>query len=171
MIAIDNYPGGAAAQRRNAGPKGKAMDQNAMDPKSYAGRCFCGAVALVAKGSPEGMGFCHCASCRAWAAAPVNAFTLWKSASVTVTRGAELVGVYHKTDSSYRQFCRACGGHIMTAHPKVDLVDVYAALLPSLPFVPQLHVHYQENVLPIADALPKFKDLPGEMGGSGETVG
>jgi hypothetical protein len=114
------------------------------------------------------MGFCHCASCRSWAAAPVNAFTLWATGSVKVTRGEP--GVFHKTDSSYRQFCRTCGGHLMTAHPTLDIVDVYAATLPTLKFVPELHVHYQESVLELHDGLPKFRDLPKEMGGSGQRL-
>jgi hypothetical protein len=36
-----------------------------------------------------------------------------------------------------------------------------------LPFKPSVHVHYQESVLPIRDGLPKQKDVPKEMGGSG----
>jgi len=30
-----------------------------------------------------------------------------------------------------------------------------------------LHVNYQETVLHIPDGLPKFRDMPAEMGGSG----
>jgi len=30
-----------------------------------------------------------------------------------------------------------------------------------------VHVNYQETVLPIKDGLPKFKDVPADMGGSG----
>jgi hypothetical protein len=47
-----------------------------MEMTSYNGECFCGAVKLEASGSPEGMGYCHCGSCRSWSAGPVNAFTL-----------------------------------------------------------------------------------------------
>jgi hypothetical protein len=36
-----------------------------------------------------------------------------------------------------------------------------------LRYVPQLHVNYAESVLPIRDGLPKMKDMPKEMGGSG----
>src|SRR5688500_7710222 len=101
-----------------------------MDEKAtYTGSCFCGAVELAATGSPEGMGFCHCASCRSWGAAPINAFTLWKPEQVRVTRGA--LGTYRKTDASHRQFCTTCGGHVMTTHPDFKLIDVYAAILPS----------------------------------------
>jgi hypothetical protein len=31
-------------------------------------------------------------------------------------------------------------------------------------------VHYQETVLPMRDGLPKMKDIPAEMGGSGVTL-
>jgi len=44
---------------------------------------------------------------------------------------------------------------------------VYAALIKDFPYQPGVHVHYQETRLPMRDGLPKMKDLPGEMGGSG----
>jgi hypothetical protein len=50
------------------------------------------------------------------------------------------------------------------------LIDVYAAMIPRSAFVPAVHVHYQEAVLEIADGLPKFRDLPREMGGSGSEM-
>ena len=134
------------------------------------GQCFCGAVELSVAGMPEAMGYCHCASCRAWAAAPVNGFSLWKQDSVKVTKGAEHVGVYHKTDRSHRQFCKLCGGHLMTGHPHWQLTDVYAAVLPGLKFEPKLHVNYGETVMAMRDGLPKLKDLPKEMGGTGEVL-
>ena len=78
----------------------------------HTGNCFCGAVEVQVTGSPEGMGYCHCSSCRSWSGGPVNAFTLWNPEAVKVTRGAEQVGVYHKTERSYRKFCKACGRSI-----------------------------------------------------------
>ena len=48
--------------------------------------------------------------------------------------------------------------------------DVYAAVIPDLPFKPGVHVHYQEAVLKIRDGIPKQKDVPKEMGGSGEVL-
>jgi hypothetical protein len=38
----------------------------------YKGECFCGAVQLEVSGEPEGMGYCHCRSCRSWSGGPVN---------------------------------------------------------------------------------------------------
>ena len=134
----------------------------------HKGSCFCGAVQIEVTGAPEAMGFCHCASCRSWAAAPVNAFSLWKPGAVKVTAGA--LGMYRKNPSSERQFCTKCGGHLMTFHPPFGLIDVYAATIPSLDFKPGVHVNYAETVLPMRDGLPKLKDFPKEMGGSGEML-
>jgi hypothetical protein len=137
---------------------------------TYNGRCFCGAVTLTVTGEPEAMGYCHCSSCRSWSAAPINAFSLWAPSSVKVTAGEENIGTYKKTDQSLRKFCKICGGHLFTEHPPWNLIDVYSATIPDLPFKPQLHVHYQEAVVSMKDGLPKMKDVPAEMGGSGETV-
>mgnify|MGYP000262407574 FL=1 len=137
---------------------------------THRGTCFCGAVEIEVTGDPEAMGYCHCDSCRSWSAGPVNAFTLWKPEAVSVTRGAEKIGRFMKTENSGRQFCTECGGHIMTDHPPMQLIDVYAATIPSLDFRPALHVNYAETVLPMKDGLPKFRDMPAEAGGSGEML-
>jgi hypothetical protein len=136
----------------------------------YEGNCFCGAVGIEASGAPEAMGYCHCASCRSWSAGPVNAFSLWQPDAVNVVRGAEHLRSYAKTPQSERQFCAECGGHVMTNHPTFGLIDVFAATIPTLEFQPALHVNYAEAVLKIKDGLPKLKDFPAELGGSGETL-
>ena len=137
------------------------------DENTYTGTCFCHAVELTVTGEPIAMGYCHCESCRGWSAGPVNAFTLWKPNAVTVTNGAENVGEFQKTERSIRKWCKRCGGHLLTEHPTWGVIDVYAAIMPKLSFRPSVHVNYQETVLPIKDSLPKQRDIPVEMGGSG----
>jgi len=134
------------------------------DIMTHKGSCFCGTVALEATGAPEAMGYCHCRSCRSWSGGPVNAFSLWKPEAVRVTSGAEHVATFQKTPLSQRQYCAKCGGHLMTNHPPLGLVDVFAATLPTLTFTPGVHVNYAETVLPIKDGLPKLKDFPAEFG-------
>jgi hypothetical protein len=136
----------------------------------YKGKCFCGAVEITVTGDPVGAGYCHCASCRSWSAGPVNAFTLWPPEAVKVTKGADSIGVFHKTSRSHRKWCKACGGHLLTEHPEWKLVDVYAATLPDLAFKPGVHVNYAQTVLRMKDGLPKMKDFPKELGGSGEAL-
>ena len=137
---------------------------------TYKGECFCGTVQIEVSGAPEAMGYCHCRSCRSWSGGPVNAFTLWQPSAVKVTAGAEHLATFQKTPVSQRQYCSKCGGHLMTNHPPLKLVDVFAATLPTLKFTPGVHVNYAEAVLPMRDGLPKLKDFPEAFGGSGETM-
>ena len=137
---------------------------------SHIGSCFCGAVELEVTGAPEAMGYCHCNSCRSWSGGPVNAFSLWKPNAVRITQGVQHVATYAKSGLSERKYCSKCGGHLMTNHPPLGLVDVFAATLPTLGFQPGVHVNYAETVLPIRDGLPKLKDFPKEFGGSGEAI-
>ena len=141
-----------------------------MREPEYRGSCFCGAVEIKVMGKPAAMGYCHCESCRKWSASPVNAFSLWPPNAVTITRGADRVGAFHKTERSIRKWCKECGGHLFTEHPTWGVIDVYAATIPELPFEPMLHVNYAETVLRLHDGLPKQQDYPAEMGGSGTLI-
>jgi hypothetical protein len=140
------------------------------ETRSYDGQCYCGAVKIVVTGDPAGAGYCHCANCRSWSAGPVNAFTLWPLEAVRVTEGEDRIGEYNANDQSYRQWCTVCGGHLLTRHPTWGLVDVYAATIPSFPFEAGVHVNYESTVMPIKDGLPKLKDFPTELGGTGEVI-
>jgi hypothetical protein len=137
---------------------------------SHIGRCFCGAITLEVTGSPQVMGYCHCESCRSWSGGPVNAFSLWNPKEVRIAAGAEHLATFQKTPLSQRQYCAKCGGHLMTNHPTLGLVDVFSATIPTLPFVPSVHINYAETVLPMHDGLPKLKDFPAEFGGSGQII-
>ena len=103
-------------------------------------------------------------------AAPVGAATLWRESEVKITSGAENLAALPKAIKAIGNSAELCGGHVMSRHPHGGFVDVYAATIPDLQFVPTHHVHYGEAVLPIRDGLPKFNDLPTAYGGSGEMV-
>jgi hypothetical protein len=138
--------------------------------ETHIGKCYCGAVAIKLTGAPLQMGYCHCDSCRRYSAAPVAAFTLWKPENVRVRRGEKFLGRYRSSEMSHRRFCTKCGGHVMVEHPTLGLVDVRTGILPTVAFKPTVHLNYEETVLPMKDGLPKFKDFPASIGGSGETM-
>jgi hypothetical protein len=138
--------------------------------RTYHGSCFCGAVEITVTGAPAVMGYCHCDSCRSWSASPINAFTLWKPEAVKVTKGADNIGTYSKTPKSLRKWCKTCGGHLLNEHPLWGVIDVYAATIPDFPYHAGVHVNYENTVLHMKDGLPKLKDFPAEMGGSGLTL-
>ncbi len=58
----------------------------------------------------------------------------------------------------------------MNDHPVWGIVDVYAAVLPTLAFKAGIHVNYPESALRIRDGLPKLRDFPADLGGTGEAV-
>jgi hypothetical protein len=137
---------------------------------THPGKCYCGAVAIEVTGMPEGMGYCHCSACRSYIGAPINAFTLWKPNKVKITKGEDSLGRFRSSEMSVRRFCTNCGGNVMTEHPGLGLIDVFAGVIPSMPFKAGVHLNYEEAVLPIKDGLPKMRDFPAEIGGSGETM-
>lgn len=140
--------------------------------QTISGGCLCGGVKFAVSGDAMAMGYCHCASCRGWLAAPVHAFTMWPEDAVTVTSGADAIKTFLMTPDtiSHRQFCGKCGSAVMIRHPTLGAIDIPAANFDALPFVPVLHVNYAETVFPIRDGLPKMKGFPAEFGGTGETM-
>ncbi len=52
----------------------------------------------------------------------------------------------------------------------LGLLDVFAATLPTLIFIPSDHVNYAETMLHMRDGVPKLKDFPAELGGSGALI-
>ncbi len=137
---------------------------------THSGSCFCGAVQIEVTGEPAVQGYCHCSDCASWAAAPINAFSLWPPQSVRVTAGEELLGSFARSEASHRKFCTRCGGHVMTDHPGMNMVDVYLNIVPGKQHEPTLHVYYGERTVSVKDGLPKYRDLPGDFGGSDEQL-
>jgi len=52
----------------------------------------------------------------------------------------------------------------------IAIADVRIGATPNFPFKPKVHLNYAETILRMKDGLPKLKDFPAEIGGSGETL-
>ena len=137
---------------------------------THTGKCLCGAVTIETTGEPLDMGYCHCDGCRSYTGAPIAAFTLWKPENVKVSKGEEFLGRYKSSEMSVQRFCTKCGTHLMVDHPTLGLVDVRAGFPSTLTFKPAVHLNYEDTFLPIRDGLPKLKDFPAEIGGSGQSM-
>jgi hypothetical protein len=133
----------------------------------HRGACFCGAVQIEVVGDPIDMGYCHCASCRAYSGAPFVAFAIWPTQQVQVFGET---GSYNKVGTSDRKFCLRCGGHFILEHPDMGVTDVRVAVLPGLTFEPKAHLFYAERVIDVPDGLPKYSDMPTEIGGTGACI-
>jgi hypothetical protein len=132
--------------------------------------CMCGAVEVELSGEPNVQAYCHCASCRGWLGAPIHGATLWPTPNVKVTKGADKLRTYKKTENSHRQFCTSCGSAVLVGHPAIGMTDVPSVSIQGFAFKPTLHVHYGEKVMQVKDGLPKFKDFPKDFGGSGDML-
>ena len=138
-----------------------------MSDKKIKGGCFCGAVEFEVKGEPTVMLYCHCKDCQAWSAGPINSASLWDPNLLEITKGRDYIDTYNKTEVSYRKFCKKCGGHLMTDHPGFKLIDIYAVILEDFSYKPTMHINYESKTVSVKDGLPKFKDMPEDLGGSG----
>jgi len=138
--------------------------------ETHSGSCYCGAVEIEMSGPPLDMGYCHCANCRKYSGAPLTAFSLWKADDVKVRKGSELLGHFPSSEISDRRYCTTCGAHVMIDHPKLGLIDVRSAVPTTVAFKPSVHLNYEETVLSIKDGLPKLRDFPAAIGGSGQTM-
>ena len=138
--------------------------------ETHTGSCYCGAVTIALTGAPEEMGYCHCQPCRSYSGGPVNAFTLWKQSNVKITKGEESLARFKASDFSVRRYCTKCGGNVLVEHAGLGMIDVPAGVIPTVPFKPNLHLNYEDTVLPMKDGLPKFRDFPAPVGGSGQTM-
>ena len=141
-----------------------------MAGNKITGSCFCGAVELSASGESVAMGYCHCKDCAKWSASPINSYSFWAPDQLKITKGKEHIQTFSKTSHSRRKFCKNCGGHIMTEHPDSNMIDIFVPILDDFQFKPSIHVYYESKTVSVKDGLPKFKDLPLEFNGSGETM-
>ena len=87
-----------------------------------------------------------------------------------MTQGEDQIGEYHNNERSYRQWCRLCGGHVLTGTRSGTSWTSTRRRFPTFPFQPGVHVNYESTVLPMKDGLPKLKDFPAELGGSGVAI-
>ena len=59
----------------------------------------------------------------------------------------------------------------MNMHSSIGLIDLYHAITPSLKFEPKMHINACESIIDLKDELPRFSEMPKEMGGTGKMVG
>jgi len=115
------------------------------------------------------MGYCHCQNCGKYSGAPLASFALWKTDQVKITQGEELMGTFASSEMSNRLYCIECGTHLAVDHPALGFIDIRTPL-EGLTFKPSVHLNYDEKFVAIRDGLPKLRDFPKEIGGSGETL-
>lgn len=70
----------------------------------FTGGCLCGAVRIVARGTPYRVGICHCLDCRKHHGALFHASAVFPQDAVTITGDT--------SDYAGRYFCSRCGSPV-----------------------------------------------------------
>ncbi|MBE1284295.1 MAG: hypothetical protein GJ676_13365 [Rhodobacteraceae bacterium] len=89
------------------------------------GGCFCGAVRYETQGKPIFKGQCHCRACQHISGGAPNLFMLMPRDGFRYTKGQP--SQYSRPDRKnavIRDFCAACGTHLVTHRPGLDPVIV-----------------------------------------------
>jgi hypothetical protein len=82
------------------------------------GGCYCGAVRYVAEGRPALRAQCHCRACQHISGGAPNLFMLMPAEGFRYTKGApQTYRRPDKPDAVTREFCAACGTHLITRRP------------------------------------------------------
>ena len=135
----------------------------------YNGSCLCGQVKFKVQGEPTFAGLCHCEVCRRWHNAPINAWAAWEDEKFTILEGKENLSSFRLTEQSHRHWCSNCGAGVFN-DTGTPFTAIYVQGLHDTGYThkPTMHLYYSERTMDINDSLPKFKDFPAELGGSGE---
>lgn len=137
------------------------------------GQCPCGAVTFRATQMPTMQGYCHCTSCQRAQAAPMLAFALFSSADVTLEGETTSLTISGRDGAAVRLSCAACGTRVANV-PGGGTLGLHALFPPLFEqrdwFAPAMHIFCEDRMVDIADALPKYVDVPEEFGGSGRTL-
>ncbi|HVV43502.1 MAG TPA: GFA family protein [Nitrobacter sp.] len=129
------------------------------------GGCYCGEVRYVAEGKPMLKAQCYCRACQHITGGAPNMFMLMPPEGFRYTRGTPKQ--FKRADLANavtREFCAACGTHMVTRRPGLAAVVLKIGTLddPGLYGAPKMAI-FTEDKQPfhvIPDGLPAFEKLP-----------
>jgi hypothetical protein len=129
------------------------------------GGCYCGAVRYVAEGEPALRAQCHCRACQHISGGAPNLFMLMPAEGFTYTKGAPKTYTRpDKVDAVTREFCAACGTHMISRRPGLRPVVLKIGTLDD----PSVYGGAQKAIFTaegqpfhlIAEGIPAFEGLP-----------
>lgn len=157
-----------------------------MSETVYKGACFCGdctfEYAYSEDAKPVFAALCHCRLCRNCTASSAAHLVGVPKGAYKLTKGEPKTFTHPDYPSFEHSFCPNCGGHVTQGPKEAGFVAIFPTNLemgkekfPEVPsiFKPQCHMNFENAMIQDAFSeaqLPKFKDFPKEMGGSGDML-
>ena len=131
------------------------------------GGCYCGALRYAAEGAPLFKGQCHCRECQFISGGHPNAVMGMPAASFAYTKGAPKTFTRKDLpDPVTREFCAACGTHILARSPSLAgavLLKVGTLDDPSVYGGPQMVIFTcdKQSFHHVPEGVPTFERVPG----------
>eukprot|EP00930_Biecheleria_cincta_P040451 TRINITY_DN27715_c0_g3_i2.p1 TRINITY_DN27715_c0_g3~~TRINITY_DN27715_c0_g3_i2.p1 ORF type:complete len:433 (+),score=73.25 TRINITY_DN27715_c0_g3_i2:44-1342(+) len=142
---------------------------------SVEARCLCSAVRIKITGAPQFVGLCHCIDCRTWTGGVGHLAVVvpMEQASIQSGEFVNFEGTKVRIqDKGFRNNCSKCYSCVFSKHVDISggtSIEICAGLFPKA-FPLQAHMFYQQRIMSIKDGVPKLKDRPKELGGSGRRL-
>jgi hypothetical protein len=130
---------------------------------TITGSCLCGAVEYTVENDMRYVAYCHCSQCRKVSGSAFSAFWDVVEDALSVTKGAEVISTYQKSEDSLLCFCGICGSSLFSRKLKTGMVYLRLGTLNEAPGVaPQAHLFVGSKASwhEIDDDLPRFETIP-----------
>jgi len=142
--------------------------------KLFSAICDCGGVQIDCKGLPAACHLCHCKQCRLARDLPVHWSVVWSKPQLVVIKGADLLTETKHTVLMSGFSCKVCSTLVYNSN-RFGTIGTSALLFADkksgkvpVEFKPTAQTFYDERVIDLPDTLPKYLDVPTELGGSGK---
>lgn len=126
------------------------------------GSCNCGKVRYELRGTPLGMYYCHCGTCRKATGSSLATNVFMATADFVLVSGRDVLTAFESSPSKHRYFCSACGSPIYSQAEKTrDMVSVRCGTLDDDPQLrPATHIYVASKApwYEIRDDLPQHPE-------------
>jgi hypothetical protein len=130
------------------------------------GRCYCGEIHYRITADPVMKGQCHCRECQYISGGGPNFFMVVPEAGYEITRGVPRPFARKDLENPRtRHFCPACGTHLTTRIPGLDVVIVKVGTLddPARDYGDSDIAIYMKDAQPfhvVGEGKPCFEERP-----------
>ena len=139
-----------------------------MTDETMTGGCYCKAIRFKASGPVSFRATCHCRPCQYISGGGPNFFLLMSAADFQYEKGVPAAFTRPDLDVAVtREFCPACGTHLITRLPDGERVVIKVGTLddPARDFgapMAAIHTRHMQPFHTIAEGQTRFPDLPGD---------
>jgi hypothetical protein len=142
---------------------------------TFRADCTCGKVVFEVTGEPLAQFYCHCTDCSRYHSTHYVEVLVYpdkpdEESHIRLLEGEQYVNCF-SSGGQVRHFCRECGTAVFNKKESSGMMGTFPVLLDGFKFQPTMHLYCSQSkayLKGITDGLPKFKDLPTELGGTGE---